>query len=243
MEKTKLGVIGMAPYSGCTFTASALAFFASASGRHAAFIQMEKSCEVYDALGMDRRFAGRSFTDFFKVLSEEKSIKGIKNIDSGINWALRMPHKDQELSRSGEEEELASMDYMRIANNIRGDFIICDFGSSFHDRALYQDMDYIVFVIDPMPSKLLMGEKILASVKSMELKGYPVIWVVNKDNPGINKKQLKAFLSLRKYKVLPLLDEALFYCAQYNCEIPALQKGIREKTEKIFLEMLNEVKY
>lgn len=83
-EKIKVGVTGIGTGAGASFVSVSLAYFAAQYGeRKSAFVQLDgrygdilhgnstntvhdmRNTEVYDALGMDKRFFGREFTDFF----------------------------------------------------------------------------------------------------------------------------------------------------------------------------------
>lgn len=219
---------------------------------------------IYDALGMDRRFAGREFIDFFDLLAHGENIKGVLNMDENINWALRTPQNSQRngtvfpaykehfacaghsLKGVHTEAEAIALLESRLVNNITGDFVICDFGSgSYADckNPLYYDTDMLICVLDPLPSKLLASSALIEEIKLMEAKGYRVQWILNKDNGGINRRELRDFLGsviLARAKSIPLLDEKLFYSAEYNCEIPFARKEVREKTEDVFKEVLKK---
>lgn len=254
IERTKVGVVGMGSGAGASFIGVSLAYYASqTSKRKTAYVQLDGKKEryktdIYDALGMDKRFAGREFLDFFLLLDEGKSVKHVRNIDENINWALEIPYamkKKQNVCK--EKNDLSEqLKYMRLVNNIDGDFIICDFGAGGmvkpDERALYEDMDVVICVIDPLPSRLLGASEQLKLISSLKIGGHKVITVINKDNPGVNRRELRDFLSYGEgWYTIPMLDEKLIYLCQYNCEIPASHKEIREKTEPIFLKILNEI--
>lgn len=290
-ERIKVGVVGCGSCAGATFVATALALLAArTSDRRTAFVQADGSPQglssyrnenvfsalpqrisvrpyvqktnIYDALGMDRRFAGREFTDFFDLLARGENIKGVLNMDENINWALRIPQNSQRygaavtayekhsvcaersLAEAHTEAESRHLLQSRLVNNIAGDFVICDFGSgscAYCKNPLYYDTDMLVCVLDPLPSKLLASSALIEEIKLTEAKGYRVQWILNKDNSGINRRELRDFLGsgiLARAKSIPLLAEKLFYCAEYNCEIPFARKEIREKTEDVFKEVL-----
>lgn len=256
IERIKVGVVGIGSGAGASFIGVSLAYFAAQmSERNTAFVQLDGKRErcktdIYDALGMDKRFAGREFVDFFNLLDDGKSVKHVKNIDENINWALEIPYAMKRKQNGCKEKNDLSeqLKYMRLVNNIDGNFIICDFGADNlmkpGERALYEDTDVIICVIDPLPSRLLGASEQLKFIRSLKIRGHKVITVINKDNPGVNRRELRDFLSYGEgLYTIPMLDEKLIYLCQYNCEIPASHKEIREKTEQIFLKMLKEILY
>ncbi|MCI8631477.1 MAG: hypothetical protein HFG67_04275 [Firmicutes bacterium] len=298
-EKIKVGIAGCGCRAGASFTATSLAVLAArTSDRRVAFVQSDadmykfefpinarKFCKLqktnlYDALGMDKRFAGRHFTDFFGLIERGMSIRNIRNVDEQINWALRIPVSGNSyigpsqyecLSNNGKAKEVAQIhdgildkessmlfseelqyreeEYLilaRLINNVAGDFTVCDFGSGqFADfkNPLYLDMDTLVCVLDPLPSKLLESADMINEIRLMEAKGQKIIWILNKDNGGVNRRELRDFLGniLSRAYVIPLMDERLFYSAEYNCEIPFDKREIHEKTKSVFGEILQKI--
>ena len=72
----------------------------------------------YDKIGIDRRFAGRDYIPFYRLAAEGKPLQDARNIDGGVNWALRIP---------GEPGPAPSpVTLHRLLNNIAGDIVICD---------------------------------------------------------------------------------------------------------------------
>ena len=282
-ERIKIGVVGCSRGAGASFVATSLAYYiAQHTERKAAYVQVEDGKhDVYDALGMDKRFIGREFADFYALLAEGKKIKDKENIDEHINWALRIPDeckfasnkkctdvyksilKDTGKSHSVNRTYRAYKDYkangaynlsvdmyrdtvklpeivyQRLINNIAGDVVICDFGSD-EKRELYSDMDEIICVIDPMPSKLLGASEIISYIKSMQLKGQNVIYIINKDNPGVNRRELADFLRIRDTYTIPFIDASLIYSSQYNCEIPAGNPKISKIINKVFEKIISD---
>ena len=69
-EKIKIGVMGIGRGAGCTFVSTALAYMlAGETKKRVGFVQLDGryDCDIYDALGMDKRFAGREFVDFYEI--------------------------------------------------------------------------------------------------------------------------------------------------------------------------------
>jgi hypothetical protein len=57
----------------------------------------------------------------------------------------------------------------------------------------------------------------LEMFKAMESVGVEIRYVVNKMNPGVDVKELRAFLKVREIVDVPFLDPAGVYAAEYNC--------------------------
>ena len=55
----------------------------------------------------------------------------------------------------------------------------------------------------------------------MELnKEASVIYVINKFNKGVNRRQMVDYLNIKKPVIMPLVKTELIYTAEYNCKIP-----------------------
>lgn len=215
MDKLKVGVIGISQGAGAGFLAGCLARYLANTGKHhPAVVELGKGY-LFDSIGMDKRFAGRKWCRFFEALAENRSIRGMRNEDEGINWVLRSP---------GEEKITLTLEQkLRMIGHTGGDVILCDLsGESEPDFELMRNLDQIIAVIDPMPSRMLAGYRTLCSLKMMESEQKEIIFVINKMNRGVNRRQLLEFLKIRKPLFMPLVDPESIYTAEYNCKIPYL---------------------
>ncbi len=249
-EKLKIGIVGISDYAGTSFLAGCLARYLANTGKHKpAVIEFGKGT-LFDSYGMDKRFAGRSYVQFYSSVAQNKSIRGLQNMDEGINWILRSPD-EQNINLTFEQK-------LRLINHSRGDAILCDFsGNQDYGSQLNQlllSMDQIIAVIDPMPSKMLAGHHLLCGIKEMEqnfkiseahcfLKDAgTIIYIINKFNEGVNRRQMLSYLKIRKPIILPLLKTELIYTAEYNCKIPyslSEAKSMLQKPLSEIAAMLN----
>ena len=173
---------------------------------------------AYDKVGIDRRFAGRDYTSFYKLASEGKPFNDILNPDGGINWALRLP---------GEAVPAPSaIALSRLLNNIRGDIVICDVpGYSFFDcilgrdalTALLADMDRIICIFDPLPSRLLASVRTAEACRSISPANTKIHWVFNKLNSGVDLREAVRFTGAKDYIPFPAIPASVLYKAEYAC--------------------------
>jgi len=254
LEKVKIGVVGMAPGVGTTFVATSLALRLSEKQECSiGFLELtgKNHAEplIYDSLGIDKRFAGREFADFYTRIKNKENVKGLFNIDERINWALLTPEEAKT-----DAMDLTTIEKVRLINNISAHILICDIDCRIATRStkynstsagreemedLLAELDIVIFVIDPMPSKMICGYELLAMIKGFEHRGAKIIWVVNKYNEGINKRELSSVLKLKYNIKLPLISNEAFYTAEYNCMIPYSTKVVREKAEDGIEKIVN----
>jgi hypothetical protein len=200
----------------------------------------------YDRIGCDRRFAGRDFASCYGLTAAGRSIRGVKNLDSGINWLLRVPDEAP--------AALDAQDYMRMIVGAPGDVILCDISGTFGDRLfgagplgsasrteflrrILIDSDKVFVVIDPLPSAMMADPSSLELFKELETSGTNVTYIINKMNPGVNKRELRAFLRLRNATYIPHLGPVPVYTAEYNCctffALPAATAHLKSPFEQM----------
>lgn len=213
LDRLKVGVIGISAGAGVSFLTGCMARYLANTGRYSPAVIELGGSSLYDSFGMDKRFAGRSWFRFYQALAENKSIRGIRNMDEGINWILRSP---EEIRISlGFEQKL------RLISHARGDVILCDLsGETAPDHELLRSLDQLIAVIDPMPSKMLAGYQNLCDIKMLDTEKEGMIFVINKMNRGVNRRQMLDFLKIGKPVFLPLVSPESVYTAEYNCKIP-----------------------
>ena len=93
--------------------------------------------------------------------------------------------------------------------------------------------DIIVSVIDPLPCLLMDGAENIS--KLMEFNG-DVIWLINRDNPGVNRHVLKKYLGFIPDHSQEEVPREIICRAEYNCiELPEIVrlKGIEDLADHI----------
>ncbi|MCL2492822.1 MAG: hypothetical protein FWF33_02120 [Clostridiales bacterium] len=237
-EKTrKIGVVGACAGAGVTTVVFALAEYLAAQRRpaHARGRKLpEKPVGVlelradagslagcpYDKLGADRHFAGRNYVAFHRLAADGIPCGGLFNISGGVNWALRLPAAGQP------DEPLPVSALLRLADAVPGDPLFCDIASSAGREVLAEllaDMHQIVCIVDPLPSRLLASPERIGYIRAAEARGNPVVWVVNKMNAGVNRKELFRFLALKDPVFLPALPAETLYTTEYACRSVAAE--------------------
>jgi MinD-like ATPase involved in chromosome partitioning or flagellar assembly len=213
MDKLKVGIIGISAGAGVSFLTGCIARYLANTGKHKPAVIELGGGSLYDSFGMDKRFADRSWFRFYEALAEDRSIRGVRNMDEGINWILRSPDEGA-ISLAYEQK-------LRLISHARGDVILCDLsGEENPDFELIRSLDQLIAVIDPMPSKMLEGYKTLCNIKMLDTEKEGLIFAVNKMNRGVNRRQMLDFLKVKKPVFLPLVNPENIYTAEYNCKIP-----------------------
>jgi|GEM_PF-522583 len=214
-DKARLGIIGISDGAGVSLVTLSLAKAISDCGLMPAVIEIGKA-SFYDAIGIEKRFAGRNYFSFHKAIKDGEKIRNRHNLDEGINWILRSP-EDGTL-------RLSAGNIQRLIGNVAGDVMICDF-SGFRIQETNQtfiadilkEMDAVIVLIDPLPSRMIPAYGELRAAGRLFKEA---IYVINKHNHGINSRQMMKFLGIRSPILLPLVPQEEFFKAEYCCSIP-----------------------
>ncbi len=169
---------------------------------------------VYDWTGMEKRFAGREFHDFFRMAEHNEPFRQKLNLDEGINWILPLEDLPEGDGRRTE----------RLLRRLPGNVLLCDF--SFSGRISGQlrehlgDMDALILVVEPSPAGLLASLDALREGRRMEMAGMPVIRVVNRWNDGVEKREVLKFLEDRALIRIPVIPYEYLCRCQFGCRLP-----------------------
>lgn len=76
-------------------------------------------------------------------------------------------------------------------------------------------MDMIICVIDPLPSVIKENVEEYRAMRTMEKEGMKVIWLLNKDNTGVDRRELERFLKLQFTYVQDMISPDVIYANEY----------------------------
>ena len=101
-------------------------------------------------------------------------------------------------------------------------------------QAQWQRCDVLVCVVDPLPARVLAGlarhHCLRTEQKERESRGeHSLLWVMNKENPAVDRRELERFLKIRFDAALPLLPTEFFYQAAYQ-EMPWIRSLYAKET-------------
>lgn len=235
LQQLNIGVTGLGRNVGTTVVASSLAFFFADKGNSVTFLQCltPSTCDrlFYDAVAMEQRFAGRGFTDVYRLLIEQKPIRNVINREQGINWLLPTTWVIQEGT------DLNGLQRAHLIQSARDDICIFDLAAAGEWDVFLMDMDKLIVVVDPQPSKLIRHSDRFRMLKQTELSGVETRWIVNHMNSGVSRRQIQGYLKSRKIFWLPEVDASCFYADEFACRFPWENKEIRCNFMEIFTKV------
>lgn len=163
--------------------------------------------------GLDLRFRGNRFTDFFRIYLQGRPLTPLVNFHKGINWVVWR-------TAAGSAETPAEDGAMHLVDfpldDLSGKWIIAD----DPPLEMLHRFDLVIGVIDPLPSRIFAGMETYEALRDMAAGGTHILWILNGDNPEVNHGELRRFLRLADVRTIPLADPAVFYRAQYASCLP-----------------------
>ena len=234
-EQYRIGVTGLGQGTGTTLVATALAFYFRDQGRQVSYTECldpsRCSSLLYDQVAMDKRFAHRTFDDTYGHLTEGRPLRRNQNKEAGVLWRLPVPDNCRDQLSLGPQQKA------RLIGTGREEVCIFDLEADYSWDDYLMDMDAIFVIVDPLPSKLIRSRKRYRVLKKMELAGCKVIWIVNKMNDGVDKKQVKNYLKSDYILWLEAFDSRIIYEDEYFCRFHWENAEIQRKMMEIFTKV------
>ncbi|MEA4986730.1 MAG: hypothetical protein VB095_01620 [Anaerovorax sp.] len=235
MERFKIGIVSISNHSGVSFLTTILAAYFAEQKKITPVVLELGTASLYYSLGIEKYFSDRSFVSVFEEERNQENVRDIWNLYKGINWALQTPQDYR--------KNCGVINKFRLIHNVPGDLLLCDFsgckvglsgGNSGNNEInqldetwqLLREMDQIFLVIDPLPSKLLAGSEQFAHYRLSRL---PIKIIINKDNQGVQHKELQNYLQTKDVIWIPYLQPELLYEAEYRCLNPYGVDKIKNK--------------
>ncbi len=247
VDKVKIGIWGISQGAGATFfTLCFSRFLVETKEIETAVVEVGGN-SIFYAMGLDKHFVNREYFQCFTAAFQGQSLRGKGNFDEGINWMVRHEEEASIVLDPGQE--------LRLIHNAVGDYVLCDLsGEPFNGGGTHmvqsereqmryriaEDMDFILCIIDPLPSKMIASYKRFQKILQLQ-ENIPVIFIINKMNNGVNLKELRDFLKIKNYFTIPMVSTDALYSAEYHCKSPYSQREIKNQMEdtleKIYLSV------
>ena len=234
-DRIRIGVTGLGQGVGTTFVAAALAFYFRSREKETSYTEcLDPACcssLLYDKAAMDRRFSHRQFQGVYQLLTEDAPIKGVKNREEDIIWRLATPEDCLQ------KRTLTPKQQGRLLAAAKEDVCVFDMAADYQWDGFLMDMDVVFVVADPLPSRLIRSRERFKLLKKIELSGCKVIWVVNKVNEGVDKRQVKSYLKSEYVLWLEQMEPAWIYKDEFLCQFHWENEEIQRKLLEVFTKV------
>jgi len=239
LEKKLVIVCGLSRCAGSTTITLNLAKYLSNMGIFSSVIEPPSSSPaIFNWMGIEDRLdrSGKDgSSDFYSYpheISDGNRIKGKSGyVSSGILWIVSDDRK----------EEIKEWDYDKMLKLVYASgttpITLIDIGDNiFHEpvKPLISIVDQVLVVIDPFPTSCKIGSARLSELLKLKSEGYPVNFIINKWNDGVDKKEFLSFLGVKPIAFIPAIDLAVLYKANCKYEIALSYREVSEIMEGPF---------
>ncbi len=246
-RQLNIAVTGLGRGVGTTLVAASAAFYFAENGESVTFTECAVPSEaeglLYDGAAMDQRFIGRRFCPVYEVLRSGGSLRGRGNYEMNINWRLITP-QDRNIGREEAERIVC-----RLADNAGDDICIFDVQPGLivsdggHAVFPLADMDVLLVVADPMPSRLAAGKDRLEWIRQAgAAEGRPDVWfAVSGKGAGVSRRQVAGFLGGRNILWIPELDRQELYRDEFHCRFHWQNENVRQAMTGVFTKLSQSI--
>ena len=189
---------------------------------------------LFDQLAMDKRFGNKGFGDVYREALQEGRPLTCANWEDGINWQLMTPFATGR--ETGIPVPVDETFLRRLVMAARGDLCIFDIAGEDRWNPILADLDLVLAVCDPLPARLI-GEQVrIRRLTELEAGGLELRFVVNRMNPGVNRRQLRRFFR-RPLMELEAFSPDLLYTMAYHCQPPWRAETVADALTGLFTKL------
>lgn len=235
----RIAVTGTGECVGATFVASGLCLFFARKGVNVSYTEVGKPSEMrrlmYDILALDRRLGEENVKSVYGAVKDSEPLKDGENRAEGVFWRV-ITAEDAERGIELDPAETA-----RLISTACGMVQIFDIPAREDFNRHLLDMDLIVAVADPMPSKLLRQKDRIKAIKRIASAGNKVIWVVNRMNGGVSRRQVQGFLREEQILYGEEIPAEKIYNAEFRCALPHGDGDVMAEYDSIFTKISQSI--
>jgi len=236
LEKKLIIVCGLSRCAGSTTITLSLAKYLSGLGIQPSVIEPPLSSPaIFNWIGIEDRLDGSgkdgsgSFYSYPHEISNGNRTKGrAEYVSSGILWIVSDDRK----------EEVRQWDYDKMLKLIYASgttpITLIDIGDNiFHEsvKPLISIVDQVLVVIDPFPTSCKVSSARLSELLKLKGEGYPVNFIINKWNNGVDRDEFLSFLGVKPLAFIPAIDLSILYKANCKYEIALGYREVYEVME------------
>lgn len=237
-----LGAAGLCRGSGVTAAASSAAIFMAEQGFQVRYTECTAPHPgmplLYDAAGFSERFCGRTFWDVYSGMLRDEAVPPEGNRELGVNWMIMTP-ESRERGVVFSQEQRGRL----IRQGMRAELSIYDFNSEDEEWLPYmRDMDAMLVLVDPLPSRLAAGEAMFRKMKALELEGrVSVKWLVSRMCSSVSRRQIRSWIKSRDIYWIDDIGRDIISQNEYHCRFHWESEPVRSVMQPIFLDLFSDL--
>jgi len=236
LEKKLIIVCGLSRCAGSTTITLNLAKYLSGLGIQPSVIEPPLSSPtIFNWIGIEDRLdegkkdGSGSFYSYPHEISNGNRIKGrAEYVSSGILWIVSDDRKEE--IRQWDYDKMLKLIYVSGTTPIT---LIDIGGSIFHEsvKPLISIVDQVLVVLDPFPTSCKVSSARLSELLKLKSEGYPVNFIINKWNSGVDRDEFLSFLGVKPLAFIPAIDLSILYKANCKYEIALSYREVYELME------------
>ncbi|MCL4415448.1 MAG: hypothetical protein M1365_01910 [Actinobacteria bacterium] len=187
---------------------------------------------IFNWIGIEEREMARtedSTSDFYSYPHEISCGNRIKNkaeyVFDNIVWIIADDRKEK-IEKWGYNQMLQLV----YASNI-APITLIDIGDNLSHEAvkpLLSVVDLVLVVIDPFPTSCKINNNKFLELLKLKSDDFPVNFIINKWNSGIDKKEFLDFIGVKPLAFIPAIDLAILYKANCQYKIPLCYREVSD---------------
>ena len=211
-----IGVMGSGSGNGTTTVATALAHYYGKMNHRVCYTECKdpdrRSHLFYDSADMKRHFPNEEIISVYSNIKLEKPIRNLRNVKNNVNWRIVTPEDVEN------QYILTERERWELITSAMGDICVFDFESNGKWDNFISNMDLIILVIDPLPSKLIRDRNRMIDIQSLDNGEVPFFHLVNHMNDGVSKRQIKKYITGSNPLFIKSIDLEKVYALEFRCK-------------------------
>jgi len=242
IEKKLIIVSGLTRCAGSTTITLSLAKYLSNLGILSSVIEPPiGSPTIFNWVGIEDRLdrSGKdSNGNFYSYPHEISCGNRIRSkaeyVFDNISWIVADDRKEQ--IKKWEHNQMLQLVY---ASSI-APITLIDIGDNLRNESvkpLLSIVDLVLIVIDPFPTNCKIESGKLSELLKLKSEGYPVNFIINKWNSGIDKREFLDFIGVKPLALIPAIDLAILYKANCQYRMPLCYREVSDVMESPLKEI------
>lgn len=210
--KNNIAVINLSEGAGSTFMTLNIAYMLKSKNIDVAVIEIPHKDMKADILNIISEYDGEYISPAEKItLNNTDNIKKEVYIKNDIKFYIN----NRKINNWSIENNIEYINLISKESTIN----LYDIGSQEFDDNLnfiFNIIDVVIVVIDPIPYKLLQAEERRNSIKKIEERNINFVYVLNKYIKDLNKRDIERFLNIEISSLIPFIKPETLYTSYYS---------------------------
>lgn len=230
--KNNIAIINLTEGAGSTFITLNIAYMLKSKNIDVAVVEMphkEMKADIYNIIS-------DSDNDYISLAEQIASnVSDVNKKDTFMKNNIKFYINNKKISNWDADNNMGFINYISKESTIN----IYDIGSQEIDENIsfiFNIIDVVIVIVDPIPYKLLQAEDKINSIKKLGERNINIVYALNKHIKDLNKKDIERYLDIRFSSVIPFIKPETLYASYYsNQTVYSIEK------DEIFKDSLSKI--